>query len=111
MNISYKHNKPYYEIQFSELKKDNINVLSFEGKEKISDLFEYHIRIISDDPALDSSKVLNKSATFIFNRGDEDPIKIHGMISHFEQYGKTNEYAFYKVILVPRLWRLTLIYQ
>ena len=109
--MNYKHNKPYYEIQFSELKDEKINVLSFEGKEKISDLFEYQIRIISDNPALDSSKLLNKSATFIFNRGDEDPIKIYGIISHFEQYGKSNEYAFYKVTLVPKLWLLNLVYQ
>jgi type VI secretion system secreted protein VgrG len=109
--VSHKHNQPFYEIHFSELKKDNINVLSFEGKEKISELFEYEIRIISDDPALDSSKILNKSAAFIFNRGEEDPFKIHGIISHFEQYGKSNEYAFYKVVLVPKLWRLNLIFQ
>ncbi len=109
--VSYKHNQPFYEIHFSELKNDNINVLSFEGKEKISELFEYEIRIISDDPALDSSKILNKSAAFIFNRGEEDPFKIHGIISHFEQYGKSNEYAFYKVVLVPKLWRLNLIFQ
>ena len=83
--VSHKHNQPFYEIHFSELKKDNINVLSFEGKEKISELFEYEIRIISDDPALDSSKILNKSAAFIFNRGEDDPFKIHGIISHFEQ--------------------------
>ena len=109
--VTYKYNKPYYEINFSELKNDNINVLSFEGKEKISELFEYQIRIISDDPALDSSKILNKSATFVFNRGEEDPFKIHGIISHFEQYGKSNEYAFYKVVLVPKLWRINLIFQ
>ena len=109
--VSHKHNQPFYEIHFSELKNDNINVLSFEGKEKISELFEYEIRIISDDPALESSKILNKSAAFIFNRGEEDPFKIHGIISHFEQYGKSNEYAFYKVRLVPKLWRLNLIFQ
>lgn len=109
--VTYKYNKPYYEIQFSDLQNEDINVLSFEGKEKISDLFEYQIRIISDNPALDSSKILNKAAVFVFNRGDEDPIKIHGIISYFEQYGKTNEYAFYKVVLVPKLWRLNLIFQ
>ena len=109
--VTYKHNKPYYEIGFSELKNETINVLSFEGKEKISDLFEYQIRIISDNPALDSSKILNKSAVFTFNRGEDDPIKIHGIISNIEQYGKSNEYAFYKVVLVPKLWRLKLVFQ
>lgn len=75
--VSYKHNQPHYEIEFSELKNDNVKVLSFEGKEKISELFEYDIRFISDDPALDSSKILNKASALIFNRGDEDPFKIH----------------------------------
>jgi len=109
--VTHKHNQPFYEIHFSELKNDNINVLSFEGKEKISELFEYEVRFISDDPALDSSKILNKSAQFVFNRGEDDPFKIHGIISHFEQYGKSNEYAFYKIVLVPKLWRLNLIFQ
>ncbi len=109
--VSYKHNQPHYEIHFSGLKKDNINVLSFEGKESISELFEYEIRFISDDPALDSSKILNQPASFVFNRGDEDPFKIHGIISNFEQYGKSNEYVFYKVILVPTIWLLSLNFQ
>jgi type VI secretion system secreted protein VgrG len=109
--VSHKHNQQFYEIHFSELKNDNIHVLSFEGKENISELYEYEIRIISDDPALDSSKILNKSASFIFNRGEEDPIKVHGIISYFEQYGKSNEYSFYKVLLVPTLWRLSLNFQ
>ncbi|MDY0084095.1 MAG: type VI secretion system tip protein TssI/VgrG, partial [Ignavibacteriaceae bacterium] len=109
--VSYKHNQPYYEIYFSELKDENINVLSFEGKEKISELFEYQIRFISENSELDSSKILNKPAALVFNRGDEDPFKIHGIISNLEQYGKSNEYNFYKVTLVPTLWRLGLNYQ
>jgi len=32
--VTYKYNKPYYEIQFSELQNEVINVLSFEGKRK-----------------------------------------------------------------------------
>lgn len=108
--ITYKYNKPYYEMKFSELSEE-IKVMSFEGKELISDLFEYRIGIISGDPKLDSSKILNKSATLILNRGEEDPIKIYGIVSHLEQYEKTNEYVFYKVILVPKLWRLNLTFQ
>jgi len=109
--VTYNYNKPYYDLQFSDLEKDAVHVLSFEGKEKISDLFEYRINLISEDPALDSSKILNKPASFILNRGDEDPIKIHGLISHIEQYGKTTDYVFYQVVLVPRLWSLNLVFQ
>ncbi|MCH8034902.1 MAG: type VI secretion system tip protein VgrG [Bacteroidetes bacterium] len=109
--VTYNYNQPYYDLQFSDLDKDAVKVLSFEGEEKISDLFEYRINLISEDPALDSSKILNKPASFILNRGDEDPIKIHGLISHIEQYGKTTDYVFYQVVLVPRLWSLNLVFQ
>ncbi|HLG32072.1 MAG TPA: type VI secretion system tip protein TssI/VgrG [Ignavibacteriaceae bacterium] len=109
--VTYKFNKPYYELHFSNLEDESVNVLSFEGEEKISDLFRFRIKIISENPALDTSKILNNNATYLLNRGEEEPIKIHGIISHIEQYGRTNEYVFYEVILVPRLWRLSLVFQ
>ena len=106
-----KYNKPYYEIKFSSLQKEGIRVLSFEGEERISGLFEYRIKLISDDPELDSSSILNKQATFILNRGDEDSLKIHGIISNFEQYGMSSDYVFYRIVLVPQIWRLNLVFQ
>jgi type VI secretion system secreted protein VgrG len=109
--VNYKFNSPYYELQLTGIEKGSINVLSFEGEERISELFEYRIRFISADPALDSSKILNNAAAFTLNRGDEDPLKIHGIISEFEQYGRTPDYVFYRVVLVPQLWRTKLVYQ
>ena len=104
-------NQAYYDIHLSEIEDDSINVLSFEGEEKISGLFEYSIEIVSKDTALDSSKILNKPAALTFIRGEEDPEKIQGIISNFELHGRTPEYAFYKLVLVPKLWRLNLVYQ
>jgi type VI secretion system secreted protein VgrG len=109
--VTYKHNQPHYEFHFSELEDDAVKVLSFEGEEEISDLYEYRIELVSQDPELDSSKILNKAATFFLNRGDEDPIKIHGIVSDFEQFGKTPDYVFYRVVLVPQIWRLSLVFQ
>lgn len=108
--VTYKFNQPYYELHFSDL-DERVHVSSFEAVEKISDLFEYRVRLVSDNPSLDASKILNKSATFVFNRGDDDPVKVTGIISNFEQYGRTNDYVFYKAVLVPRLWRLNLVHQ
>ena len=109
--VVYKHNQPYYELHFADLAEDAVNVLSFEGEEEISGLFEYKIELVSKDPELDSAKILNNAATFIMNRGDEDPVKIHGIISDFEQYGMTPDYVFYKAVLVPQAWRLNLVFQ
>ncbi len=109
--LEQKADQAYYKLHLSGIEDDSINVLSFEGEEKISELFEYRIEIISKDMNLDSSKILNKPATFTFERGVKDPEQIHGIISNFEYYGRTSLYAHYKLILVPRLWRLNLVYQ
>jgi len=107
----YNYNELLYELHLTNVSDSKIHVLSFEGKERISDLFEFKIDIVSDNAELDSSVILNNVATFVWNRGDEDPIKIHGIISHFEQLGNVAGYTYYKVVLAPRIWRLNLIYQ
>ncbi|HSP89056.1 MAG TPA: type VI secretion system tip protein TssI/VgrG [Ignavibacteriaceae bacterium] len=109
--VTYKFNQAYYELKFSGLDEGVVQVVSFEAEEKISDLYEYKIELISEDPSLDASKILNKPATFLLNRGDENPIKVHGIISDFEQYSRTPDYVFYRAVLVPRIWRLSLVYQ
>jgi type VI secretion system secreted protein VgrG len=109
--VDYKYNEAYYRIHFSDLAEDAVQVLSFEGEENISQLFKYRITLLSDDAELDAESILNKTATFIMTRGDDDPIKIHGIISHFEQRGRMPDYVMYYVELVPKMWRLGLTYQ
>lgn len=109
--MSYQYNLPHYELRLSSLADDAVHVLSFEAEEEISNAFEYRIRLVSEDPELDSSKILNQAATFILNRGEEEPVRINGIICNFEQYGRTPDYVFYSAVLVPRIWRLNLVYQ
>ncbi len=106
----YKYNQPYYKLHFAELEEDVAKVLSFEGEEAISLPFEYRIELLSEDPELDPNKILNKKATFVMTREDA-PIKIHGIISRFEQRGRTPDYVSYFAVLSPKLWRLNLTYQ
>jgi len=103
-----KHNQPNYELHFSGLPDGTVRVLAFEGEECISKLFRYGIELLSYEPELDPSDILNKKAVFIMNRGDEDPVKIHGIISRFEQRGRTPRYVSYYAELVPKMWRLGL---
>ncbi len=109
----FKHepNQPYYEIHLSDMNDKEMDVLSFEGKEKISGLYEYKVKIITKELSLDSSKILNRPATFTFMRGDETPEKVHGIISKFEHLGRDRDFVYYELTLVPKLWRLNLIYQ
>jgi type VI secretion system secreted protein VgrG len=109
--VDYKHNQPYYELHLANIKDGTVKVLSFEGEEEVSNLFEYRIDLVSEDPEINAPDILNETAAFILNRGDEDPIKIHGIISNFEQFGKTSNYVFYRATLVPQIWRLNLVFQ
>ncbi len=109
--VQYLSNQPFYKLHFSELEEDAVKVLSFEGEENISRLFEYRFDLLSEEAELDAANILNKKATFTLTRGDEEPITIHGIISHFEQRGRTPDYVSYHAVLVPKMWRLTLTYQ
>ncbi len=107
----YRFNKPYFELELSEV-DDPVHVFSFDGEEEVSGLYEFRIKLLSENPALDASDILDKKATFIMYRGeDEEPVKIHGIISQFEQWGRTPEYVWYYAVLVPKMWRLKLSHQ
>ena len=110
--VSYPHNEWYYKLNPSALGEDILHVLSFEGEESISRLFKYEFELLSKEADLDPVDILNKPATFTISRGpDADPIEIHGIISHFEQHGRSPDYVFYRAVLVPKFWRSTLTYQ
>ncbi len=106
-----KFNQPYYRIHFSEVDDDVFGVISFEGEEEISGLFEYRIVLASGDPKIGSNKILNKSATFTLVRPDQSEQEIHGIIAQIEQFGQSKDHVFYKVVLVPRLWKACLTFQ
>lgn len=106
-----KFNEPHYRIHFADIEDDTFGVVSFEGEEEISALFEYRIVLASYDSKIDSSKILNKTATFTLIRSDKSEYKIHGLISRFEQFGQSKDEVFYKVDLVPRLWHANLTFQ
>ncbi len=109
--VQYKHNEPYYTLNLSELADDAVRVLAFEGKEQISHLFHYKLELLSEEAELDPAAILNKKATLLFSRGDEDPLPVNGIISHFEQRGRTADYVSYYAELVPKMWRLELNFQ
>ncbi len=106
-----KFNQPYYNIKFADLDDDVAGVISFEAEEEISGLFEYRIILASEDPKIDSTKILNKTATFTLIRPDQSTREVHGIISRFEQFGQSRDHVFYQVFLVPRLWLLNLVFQ
>ncbi len=107
----HKFNEPYYKMHFADVEDGEVGVVSFEGEEEISGLFEFRIILASYEKKLDSSKILNKAASFTMIRSDKSERVIHGIISQFNQFGQTKDEVFYKVVLVPRFWATKLNFQ
>jgi len=92
----------------SALAADSFGVVHFTGTEALSSLYEFDITLVTDDPALDLDAVLRQPATFTIHRPDDQQVDFNGILAHFEQLHEFNGCIFYRALLRPRLWWLTL---
>lgn len=92
----------------SALAADSFGVVHFTGTEALSSLYEFDITLVTDDPGLDLDAVLRQPATFTIHRPDEQQVDFNGILAHFEQLHQFNDCIFYRALLRPRLWWLTL---
>ncbi len=101
-----------YLFEASNLVPEAFHVVRFKGEEEISRLYYFEIDLISEDPGLDFSKIINHPATLKMKRGEEF-LPIGGIVIDFEQAGRNLDYNYtqYRAVLAPRLWRLTLNFQ
>jgi type VI secretion system secreted protein VgrG len=100
-------NVALYSFESAQLAPDAFQVLRFEGTEGISEPFKFELQLISKDPDIDFSKVVNETATFTMMRGDEE-VPVHGIVTDFSLHGRTEDYVVYRATLRPRLHRLAL---
>lgn len=103
-------NTSLYFFEPAELDPDTLQVVHFEGMEGISQPFKFELQLISKDPDIDFSKVVNKTATFTMMRGDEE-VPISGIVTDMSLRGRSADYVAYRVTLRPRLHRLSLSYR
>ncbi|MFH1139989.1 MAG: type VI secretion system tip protein TssI/VgrG [Pseudomonadota bacterium] len=86
---------------------DAFGVVSFSGSEGLSRCYVFNIDLVSDNPDIDLAKVLQSQAVFTIRRADGD-IPFNGIPAGFEQLHAFGPYVFYRVVLVPKLWWLSL---
>lgn len=82
----------------------------FHGYEAISRLCRFDLTLVSNDPFINFETLINQPAALTIMRGDE-PVYYQGIISAFQQRGRTVDYIVYQAVIVPRLWRLSLSFQ
>ncbi|MEE4315177.1 MAG: type VI secretion system tip protein TssI/VgrG, partial [Desulfofustis sp.] len=86
------------------LAEDTFTVAELKGTEGISMLYDFEIMLYAEDPEIDLKAVLQSPATLSIIPESGDERKIHGIPAVFEQLQEYDDYIFYRLRLVPRLW-------
>jgi type VI secretion system secreted protein VgrG len=73
-----------FEFRSQALPEDTFGVVRFRGTEGLSRCYEFEIDLVSDNPEIDMTAVLENQATFTILREDGD-IPFHGILAQFEQ--------------------------
>lgn len=84
-------------------------VVKMEGTEALSRPYEFTLTLIAERADIPVETLLNRPATFtIYGRpGGGGPVPYHGVIRTCEQLHQAGSYTLYRVVLVPRCWRLS----
>jgi len=86
-----------------------LRVLGFSGSEGISELFQFGLRLASEDGEIDINSIVGQPATLrIFH--DNGERKIHGIVSRFEQGSEGTDFTPYYAELVPEVWLTTQLF-
>ncbi|WP_277589852.1 type VI secretion system tip protein VgrG [Pseudomonas chlororaphis] len=92
-------NETHFSLTVDDFQGD-LQVLSFEGIEGISQPFRFDLELVSENPDLDLETLLHKQAFLAF---DPQGSGIHGQIYRVAQGDAGKRLTRYKVSLVPQL--------
>jgi type VI secretion system secreted protein VgrG len=85
------------------------DVVKFEGREGISSLFRFDLTLVASTPDVDLQALISNPATFAMRTATGSVhTPYEGVLSEAQQLGQVDDYHFYRVVLVPKLWQLTL---
>ncbi len=98
-----------FEFVADSVPADKFAVVNMKGYEAISKPFRFTLTLVSDDANIDMRKMLKDSSTLrIYSADGKTTVPYHGVLAEFEQLHQSSGYVFYRAVLVPRLWRLSL---
>lgn len=103
-------NKPRFLFGTPDLPDDELEVVDFVGREAISQAFRFELNLVSKNPSVPFSDLVDRRATLTMTSGAETSY-VHGVVADFQQGSPVGDYFRYRAVLVPRLWRLALTFQ
>ena len=100
-------------IEFEGGGRTDFHVSSFSGYNAISRLYRYEIDLFCTDPSVNMEDMLTQPAWLGLRQRAQSGtgtilLKIHGVISSFQQLEQQTYGVHYRATLVPRLWRRSL---
>jgi len=96
-----------YAYTSSSLDRDALEVVSFSGREALSELYAFDVVLVSKKDDLDLDQVIGAPAALTLH-GKDGSFTYHGLACLFEQTGKVDDFTFYRARLVPKPYILTL---
>jgi type VI secretion system secreted protein VgrG len=89
------------------LAEDALLLRSATIREELGRSFEIHAELLSEDPAVDFTKVVLKPAAIRVQLGNGKIRYFHGIVSEFSQGERVGDLCSYRATIVPHSWMLT----
>jgi type VI secretion system secreted protein VgrG len=86
---------------------ETFTVVRFRGEEGLSRCYRFEVELVAEETAIDLTAVLKSPAMFTIRRPEGD-VPFHGVLAAFSQLQQMENYVFYRAVLVPKLWWLSL---
>ncbi len=90
------------------LGEDVLLLEGLSGSEGVSRTFDCTLDLLSEDPAIDASKVLRAPMRVTIKLADGGERIIHGLVRRLTQLGRSEGLSSYRVEIVPWFWFLSL---
>jgi type VI secretion system VgrG family protein len=100
--------KMKYSFTSTGMDKETFTVVSFTGYEAVSKPYKFEILLVSEKTDINPLDVLQNPAVFTIHRDQEDDVKFNGILMQFEEIQEFDGYLFFKAVLTPKLWWLSL---
>lgn len=105
--MAYTQQNLYFTVA-TPLGTDKLLFKHLEGEESISDLFYFHVEMLSEEKTLNFSQIVGKNATVTMKYASGHQRYFSGVVTRFVQGKKDARFTTYYADLRPWLWILTL---
>lgn len=89
------------------LGEDVLLLQGFTGYEGVSQLFNFHLELLSENAAIPFDQIVGQQVTISIELVNGNKRYINGCVSRFVQSGHDARFTFYQAEVVPWLWFLT----